>query len=256
MRDETLSLQGLTVAYKVAGQGPVLLLLHGWGSSAARWQKIVKEVAERGVRVVALDLPGFGDSTPPHAVWGIKEYAEFVRAFLEKMEEKNVVLAGHSVGGQIALQFALDNPSMVKKLVLMAPAAVRRPPGMREQALKGISKVLGYALYVAPVNVQTNARRIGYRLLRRPDYLRTYGVMREVFQKVIRQDLTPMFPSVSVPTVLIWGDKDRITPLEDARLMEDEISGAKLHIIKGSGHNLHVDAPKELAETLSLVVKS
>ncbi|MDP4007048.1 MAG: alpha/beta hydrolase [bacterium] len=255
MREESLNVQGLQVGYKIAGEGPALLILHGWGSSSGKWERIASEITKQGFRVYAIDLPGFGASSPPDAVWGIKEYAFLVLAFMDAIGESKVIIVGHSVGGQIALQLALFSPSRVEKLILLAPAAVRRGPGLREHFLKVLSKILGVLLYVAPVNVRTNIKRIGYKMLQHPDYIKTYGIMREIFQKVIREDLTAMFPQVAVPTFLIWGGEDRITPLKDARLMEQTILGSQLSIVPESGHNLHVDVPQELTELIISLAK-
>lgn len=255
MREEVIDIQGLKINYKIAGEGPAVFILHGWGSSSGNWQGIGSQIAKEGFCVYLLDLPGFGASSPPLKVWGISEYASFLVAFLNVIGENKIILAGHSVGGQIALRLALNNPSRVHKLILLAPAAVRRNPGIKEYLLQRFSKVLTFFIYLAPINIQRNIKRIGYKMISRPDYVKTYGIMREIFQRVIREDLTPSFPLVTVPTFLIWGKEDRITPLKDARIMERAIPGAQLFLISKSGHNLHVDAPHELIKLIISLVK-
>ena len=92
-------------------------------------------------------------------------------------------------------------------------------------------------------------------LMRRRDYVRTQGIMRDVFKKVITQDLTVKFSKIQAPTFIIWGDKDDLTPVQDAYLMNEMIPDSKLEIIPGVGHRLKNDAPEKLAEIIVAFLK-
>jgi pimeloyl-ACP methyl ester carboxylesterase len=249
----------LSVNYKTAGalrqaQGkPAVLILHGWGSSSDSWVEVQRMLAEKGYRVIVPDLPGFGKTQAPLDIWGVEEYADFVSQFAEQMGIEKFVLVGHSFGGQTAIQFAIAHPEKVEKLVLIASAGVRRTPGVLKALVMGIAKIASFVLYLVPSQeLRNNIKHAMYMIIRRRDYVRTQGIMRDVFKKVITQDLTAKFSKISMPTLIIWGDKDELTPVQDAYLMGELIPNSKLEIIPGGKHALNFQSPEKLAEKISL----
>lgn len=88
-------------------------------------------------------------------------------------------------------------------------------------------------------------------VIRRRDYIKTQGIMREVFKKVITQDLTAKFSKIQIPTLIIWGDKDEMTPVQDAYLMQELIPNSKLEVINAAKHALNFQAPEKLVETIT-----
>ncbi|MDA1337188.1 MAG: alpha/beta hydrolase [bacterium] len=249
MREEALNIQGLHVNYKIAGEGPALVILHGWGSSSASWSEIQESLAGQGFLVIVPDLPGFGLSAPPESAWGIAEYTKLVFQLTEKVGLKKFSLAGHSFGGQIAVQFAVDYPKKVEKLILLAAAGVRREPGKKVRIFSVIAKILNVFLSVILLKgARDLVRKIGYRLIGRRDYFVANAMMREVLAKVTREDLTPIFSKVQAPTLILWGDKDTATPIADAFLMREHIKNSSLHVLPGIGHRLRAEAPWKLLE--------
>jgi len=256
MREETIEIHGTRVNYKIAGEGRPLLILHGWGSSSDSWVEVQKNLVQVGYKVIVPDLPGFGKTEPPIEVWGTIEYAEFVSQFAEKIGMQRFVLLGHSFGGQVAIQFAVQYTQKLEKLILVTAAAVRRQTGLRGKILKYMAKIVAVLIYIFPPNLKNNIRNFGYKILRRRDYIKTYGVMRDIFKKVIHEDLSPHFSKVRIPTLIIWAEKDKMTPLEDAYIIKEAISNSSLEIIPGKGHNLHSEAPKELSEIVHMYISS
>ena len=92
--------------------------------------------------------------------------------------------------------------------------------------------------------------------IRRRDYVKAQGIMKDVFQKVIQQDLAPIFSNMKPPTLIIWGDRDELTPVQDAYLMKDLIPNAKLHIIPGAKHALNFEVPEKLSEIIIEFLKN
>ena len=189
MREETLNIEGLKVSYKIAGEGPALLILHGWGSSSDSWAEIQGNLSQKGFQVIVPDLPGFGLSTPPLNLWGIEEYKEFILKLTEKIGLKKFSLAGHSFGGQIAILFAADYPEKIEKLILLASAGVRKKPGKKVKIFGSVAKILNVFLVLVPTkNAKDLVKKICYRLIGWRDYAGAKGIMKEVLAKVIRED--------------------------------------------------------------------
>lgn len=248
-------MNGFKVHYRIMGQGQPLLILHGWGSSSDHWVKVQEHIAREEMEVVVPDLPGFGKTNCPSVIWGVKDYAEFVAQFAASIGLKKFSLAGHSFGGQVAIQFAVFYPEKIEKLILIAPAAIRRRPGVKNSVLRFAAKIIGIALYVLPPNVGANIKSIGYRLLRRPDYLKSYGIMKDIFKQVISEDLSSVLKDIRVPTLLIWGRRDTLTALEDGVFMSKQIPNAIFKIDDSCGHNFHVQIPEVLAKMTVQFIK-
>src|SRR3989344_5496517 len=250
-QEQTIKLKDISVNYKIAGQGPVILILHGWGSSSDSWFGVQEILVGKGFCVIVPDLPGFGKTQAPATVWGVGEYAEFIHEFARKLGLEKFVLIGHSFGGQAAIQFAVEHPEKTEKLVLVAAAGVRRTPGVFKKLVAAAAKLVSFLLYLVPSqDLRNNIKHAIYMAIRRRDYVRTQGIMRDVFKLVITQDLTAKFSKISVPTLIIWGDKDELTPVQDAYLMHELIRNSKLEIIGGGKHALNFQMPDKLSEVI------
>ncbi|MDP6704608.1 MAG: alpha/beta hydrolase, partial [archaeon] len=239
---------------KTAGEGQPLLILHGWGGSADSWKGIQDRVATEGYQVTSVDLPGFGETQAPTKVWGIEDYAEFVAAFVKKLEIEKIFILGHSFGGQIAIQFAVKHPDRVEGLVLCAAAGVRRKKSLKVCIVQMIAKIGKTVASVLPVQ-EDRLRSLFYKIIRRGDYVKSRGIMKRIFQKVIRQDLSFSFSYIRMPTLIVWGGQDQITPVEDGERMKDSMSETEFKVIQSSGHNIHFDAPDELVSVLLRFLK-
>ena len=251
MREETLNVQGLQVSYKTAGEGPVILILHGWGRGSDSWVEVQTKLAQAGHRVVVPDLPGFGKSNPPPTVWGVDDYVKFVKVFAEQLSLETFVLLGHSFGGQIALKFALKHPGMLQGLILYAAAVIRRPPSLKAQTIGVFTKGGNAVLSIWPLSfLKPLAKKLLYRTLGNTDYLYEKGIMKEVREKVLREDLSPYFSKLQISTLILWGENDVITPLKDARMIHKAIPGASLAIVPGVGHRIHRDRPDEASKNI------
>ncbi|MDZ4232127.1 MAG: alpha/beta hydrolase [Candidatus Pacearchaeota archaeon] len=251
MEELKAEVKGIETNYTVEGLGTPLLILHGWGSSSESWERVQSELAHDGFSVICLDLPGFGKTFPPPEAWGVSLYAAFVLSFLAQLGLNRVVLLGHSFGGQIAVRIASEHPDLAEKLILVAPAALRHDPGVATKAAAVAAKTAGALFYLFPASkLKQNMKSLLYMLLRRRDYLQAEGVMRQVFQRVIREDSTSFLSRISAPTLLIWGDRDSFVPLEDAFELERSIPHATLKVIPNVGHSPQLAVPEE---TISLI---
>jgi pimeloyl-ACP methyl ester carboxylesterase len=125
-----IRINGLDTFYQSDGQGDSIVLLHGWGTSSQSLAGVAACLAPAS-RVLSVDLPGFGWSQAPAAAWGIADYAEHVRQFLDEIGIAKAAFVGHSFGGRIAIHFASHHPHRVSHLILVASAGVRPKRGPR-----------------------------------------------------------------------------------------------------------------------------
>lgn len=231
-----------------------ILLLHGWGSSKKSWQKITALLAEKGIHVENPDMPGFGENPPPEKPWHGSDYEAWVLDFIKKNGMKTpLTIIGHSFGGGLAMKLAIDHPALVKKLVLIAAARMH----VKKSLLKRLaSKGAKFAKKLSFLPFYEIFRKAIYRfVLREKDYIRTSGTMRETFQNVIREDLTPHIGKIKAPTLIIWGDADKATPIEHAHLLAEQVKESKLVVIENAGHALNFESPEKVAGLISEFVQ-
>lgn len=230
-----------------------VLILHGWGSSSKSFEEISRILSEKGCQVFAPDLPGFGSPKAPDNPWPLDEYVHFVLNFARAQDLNKFVLMGHSFGGRIGIKFAVKYPEKLSGLILYAAAGIK-PKGQAKKKFFLIAAKIGNAIFSLPVlhGLKDFMKKILYRFTGSTDYYRANGVMKEVMKKVIAEDLTPLLPNIKIPTLIIWGSGDRITPLADAKLMENNIKDSELVIMDNLGHSAH----KEQAEKFTEIVLS
>ncbi len=237
---ETITVAGLATEHAVAvgasekaGSTLPVLALHGWGGSVESFWPVAQQLARLGHTTYVPALPGFGETALPPTAWGVPEYADFVLAYLDVLGLKQVHLLGHSFGGRISLILGADHPDRIGKIVLADSAGVRPPGNPVRDALIKIGKTVmqlpGLRLLYEPL------RRRLYRQLGATDYLEA-GPLQETFVRVVEQDLLPYAARVSRPTLLIWGDRDKDTPLWQGRQLEQTIPDAGLVVFQGAGH--------------------
>lgn len=234
---------GITLAYVDEGSGDPVVMLHGWGGQAASLTPLIVGLRDR-YRVLALDLPGFGGSSPPPVPWGTPEYAAFVEKAVASLGITRATYIGHSFGGRIVLWLAAHVPETVQALVLIDAAGIRPPstPGRRARQVfyKVMKTVLRLPILGArgPALQERLAMRFGS-----PDYRAVSGVMRSTFVKTVNLDLSECMRAVAAPTLLIWGEKDQATPIADGRTMERLIKGSRLIVVAGAGHFSYLESP-------------
>jgi len=256
MNEEKVLINDLKINYKIAGGGEPLLILHGWAGSSGSWIDVQRILAKEGFKVIVPDLPGFGKSHTPSVPWGIAEYSEFILNFLQKMGLKKVNLLGHSFGGRIAIKFASHYPERLKKLILCASAGIKHNLTFPQKIVLNLA-LIGNFLFSKKLlrRFKDVARNIFYMFLRKKDYTKVNGVMKETFKRVVEEDIRPELTNIGAKTLLIWGEKDKSVPLEDAYLMKENISHSILEIIPGASHTSNLESPQKLSSVISNFLK-
>jgi pimeloyl-ACP methyl ester carboxylesterase len=244
-----IEVAGLRAQCRMQGEGPPVLLLHGWGAQGASLQPLVTHLAQR-FRTVTPDLPGFGGSALPPDDWGVEHYADWTVALLAKLGIDRAVLLGHSFGGRIGIWLAATRPELVERLVLVDAAGIRPELDGRQRAAAPVSK-LGRAAAGLPLVGPLAGRLRGrwHRAVGAEDYANA-GPLRGTFVRVVNQDLRDLLPRVQAPTLLLWGAADDATPLADGETMERLIPDARLIVFPDAGHYSYLERTAETCAAL------
>lgn len=241
-----IKIDGLDVNYTASGPESMqpkatILLLHGWGVDSAVMEPLRSHLAQ-SCYAVSLDLPGFGSTPAPETAWSVFDYADFVERFMQKLGLENIILLGHSFGGRLSV--ILGSRGVGSKIILTDAAGI-----LPKRSLKYYLRVYSYKAAkkifsikpLLPYKEQALKRWISSNPS--SDYAQAQGVMRQIFVKVVNQDLQPLLQKIKASTLLLWGEKDTATPLSDGQLMEKLIPDAGLVVFEGAGHYPFLEQP-------------
>jgi len=232
---------GKRIHYIDEGQGDPILFVHGWGGTSASLLPLARSFIPEH-RIIIPDLPGFGQSDNPDSSWGPTEYARCIEEFLTALSVREIVFVGHSFGGGIGIIMASSAAHPVTKLIL-AGAAYRRTGSLRNSP-STVGRLLAATPWLLP------ARNILYRIFFRSSDLLKYPALESNFKRIVSTDLTPQAGKVSVPTLILWGEKDTQTPVADARRLVNLIHGSVLRTYPDIRHNLPIIRPDEVARDI------
>lgn len=278
MERSDVLLHGRRVAYRRAGDdGPMVVLVHGITQESSNWEGVARTLSE-AARLVAVDLPGHGRSDNPPGDHSIGAYATTVRDLLLALGEHGTTIVGHSLGGGVALQFAYQFPELVHRLVLIDSGGLGEEvsPLLRAATLPGAEPVirmlaseraggmalrLSRALRRVGLRVGTDLRQVWQGLSNlgeeraRSAFL---GTVRTLIgtdgQKVSAVDR--LYLAEHVPTLLLWGARDRIIPLHHGERARDHIPGSTLRVLPDAGHFPHLDQPRTVADAIAAFLAS
>jgi len=246
--EHSITLGSLPTHYTEYGSGTAVLILHGWGSSASTWKDVQEYFSSHGYRAIALDLPGFGKSAEPPREWGLAEYTDFIRSFVDQEKIGRFVLVGHSFGGRIAIDYAARYGEGVVALILCASAGIIRSRSLKRSIFALIARVGSMVTSISFLgSVKAFARKAMYVVVGERDYYNASPVMKEVMRRVLETPLAHLLPRISQPTLLAWGDADEATPLSHARMAHQLLPDSTLAIFEGRGHSLQREIPQDLA---------
>jgi len=244
------------------GESPVVLLLHGLGSDSSSWYYQVPVLTQAGFHPVALDLPGFGKSPFNEKKWTIPWVAQSLATWLSAIHARPVIVVGISLGGTIALQFALDFPLLVERLVLVNTFACLRPKHASELVylvkrlaianIKGIEYQAGLvAERLFPNEDQDGLRRIVQEQILSSDH----EVYRQAMLALGTFDVRRRLKEINLPTLVISAEQDTTVPLDNQADLVKGIKGAKQVIIPNSRHAVIVDQPELFNQVLIQFLK-
>lgn len=266
-----VTLHGHDVGFRMAGEGPAILLIHGMAGSSRTWRDVMPLLA-RDYTVIAPDLLGHGESAKPMGDYSLGAHASGLRDLLAgALGIDHATLVGQSLGGGVAMQLAYQHPELCDRLVLVGSGGLGREVSwlLRMLTLPG-------AEYLMPLFFPRFLRDRGNELsgflrdrgIRAPhaaEMWRAYASLaepdnRHAFVKTMRAVIDPggqtvsandrLYLTGSVPSLLVWGDQDDIIPVEHAHAAHARMPGSRLEIFEGAGHFLHVEEPARFAAVL------
>ena len=262
------TIHGYRRAFRVAGSGPAILLIHGIGDNSTTWHTVQSMLAQR-FTVIAPDLLGHGQSDKPRADYSVAAYANGMRDLLSVLDIERVTVVGHSLGGGVAMQFAYQFPQLVDRLVLVGAGGVSKDVNvaLRVAALPMATEALALLRLPLVLPALQAVGRIGGAMFGStglgrdlPDALRVLADLPEptassAFARTLRavvdwrgQVVTMLdrcYLTESVPVQLVWGSHDSVIPVSHAWLAHAAMPGSALEIFEGSGHfPFHDDADR------------
>jgi pimeloyl-ACP methyl ester carboxylesterase len=271
MELRTTIIDGDGVAYRLAGKGPLLLLVHGMAGSAETWRHVMPALAER-FTVLAPDLLGQGQSDKPRGEYSLGAHANTLRDLMDALGYERATLVGQSLGGGVAMQFAYQFPERCERLVLVDSGGLGREVTfyLRMLTVPGFESV--FPLFCAPWlrdagnRVATWLGRAGVRSSpAREEIWRSYASLadarsRLAFFRSLRDvidfsgqavsALRRLYRAAQLPTLIVWGARDPFIPVSHAVTAHDAIPGSRLEIFDNVGHYPHCEAPERFVEVL------
>jgi len=218
-----------------------IVILHGWGAHIEAVGPILAAL-DGASDLIALDLPGFGESDPPDREWDTDAYARFMIHFLDELAIERAHLIGHSHGGRVSIVLAADDAERVGRLLLVDSAGIPPKRGWRYRRRVAVAKLGRLIGTVGGSPGRRLQERMRSRVASR-DYLEASEAMRGTFRAVVAANLTDRLPRIRASTLLVWGDQDDDTPLWMGKRMEELIPDAGLVVLEGAGHYSYADSP-------------
>ena len=271
MELKEIQLHGHCVAYRSAGSGPVLMLVHGITSTSETWERVMPALAKR-FTVIAPDLLGHGGSAKPRGDYSLGAYASGMRDLLIALGHERATFVGHSLGGGVAMQLAYQFPERCERLVLIDSGGLGSEVNLllRMAALPGSELVLPLLASQRVLDVGHGVGRFFGRLglgfhTDISEMARGHASLADreapaAFVHTLRTIVDPMGQRVSandrlylaeeVPFLIMWGQRDRIIPVAHAHAVHERVPGSRLEIFEKAGHFPQVDEPQRFIEVL------
>jgi pimeloyl-ACP methyl ester carboxylesterase len=252
IESRTATVNGHQINYYTAGQGEPLVVVHGGLGDAGTWLNNIA-VMSLHYRVYAPDLPGFGRSQSLDGRLDILRLAEFIEDFTISLGIRRFNLMGHSIGGGVALNYALRFPQKVKKLVLISSLCLGVEIGLWVRVLSIVARSLGTILRVALRGLRWLIEKLmpplDLILPLNPANIDLGGNITTFKEQTLV--LQNRLGDLSMPTLVVWGAKDNIVPVNQAYMAAETIHNCQLKVFENIGHDVHRQKNGEFSRMLS-----
>lgn len=255
----TATVDGLTLHYYDGGptNGETLLMIHGFGANRDNWLRLARHFTDR-YRVIALDLPGFGDSSKPDASYDVATQTKRLHAFIDALKIDKPHLIGNSMGGHIAALYAAHYPDQLSSVALVDNAGITSPrmSEMFQMIERGqpnplvvrkpedFSRLMDF-VFVSPPPLPDSLKRhfAEQSMANQAHYDMIFAQLREQYVP-----LEPELPKIEVPVLVLWGDKDRVLDVSSIEVMKPLLKKSTVIVMRDCGHAPMIERPGETAQ--------
>ncbi len=241
-------INNLAIEYEDKGEGRVILFLHGWKENLHTFDSLTRKLSD-SLRVIRIDLPGFGKSEMPPNAWGLYEYVDCVENIIEKIHINVDTAIGHSFGGRVIIKGLAMRIFRARRAVLIASAGIAKRNTPRIIAFNILAKIGKVITLIPPFVFMRKALRKKLYTKAGNDY-ENAGPLKETFLKTINEDLSESASRITTPTLIVWGENDMETPLHDGKRLARLIQGSRLTVIPNAGHFVHKEKTEEIAKII------
>ncbi len=236
-----ININGYNINYEVSGKGKSVVLLHGWLASLETMEPLKKHLS-RNFQVYSIDIIGFGKSDLPKEPLNCNKFGDFLNDLLQVLNIQNPILIGHSNGGRMIINYAGRKLGSINKIILIDSAGIKPKRKPKYYLKVGLFKLIKNTVKIFPKTEMFN--NIKERTLSKfgsSDYKNSPEVLRQTMKTIVNEDLRHLMPNINVPTLLIWGENDTATPVEDGKIMERLIKDSGLVVLENAGHYSYLD---------------
>ena len=249
--EETAVVFGQNIRYFEAGQGPAVILLHGLGAVKEVWLPSLGALSGK-YHVYAIDQLGFGRSDKPLLEYEIATWVDFLQGFMQSQNIPKATIVGNSLGGWIAVDFAVQHPDMVDKLVLVDSAGLTRGQGgapipLNPSSIAETRTLLEGVFYDKKIVTDQLILLVFTNHMRNND---GYTIQRTLAGLAHPQFEDDKLKSIHAPTLVVWGRQDQLIGVDRGEKFRDGIPGAKLVVIEQCGHAPQIEKPAEFNQAV------
>lgn len=231
------------IYYEKYGKGKSnIVILPGWGDTRSTFNSMI-ETLKNYFSVYIIDYPGFGNSCFPNRDLDIYDYANLIKDFITVNNIENPIIIGHSFGGRIGIILTGLYKMQIKKMILIDSAGIKPRKKLKTKFKQMLYKFLKKTSLVFPKKIRSIYLNKLINVFGSSDFKNLDQNIRTTFIKVINEDLTKYLKNISTSTLLIWGEYDKDTPLDDGKLMNIKIEDSGLVIIPNAGHFPYLEYP-------------
>lgn len=220
-----------------------IIILPGWRLRSARFKPLSDAFEKAGYITYTIDFPGFEQGEVLIRAWNLTDYVKFVQKYLRQHNITKAIFVCHSFGGRVALKLLSQEPQKARALVISGT------PGFRTFSLRNLlasflAKIGKILIFLPPFFLFRNQLgKVLYRISGSYDYYQTTGFLRETFKNIVKERLDGYMAKIRVPTLLIWGEKDKLAGLKIAKRMKNLLRGSQLETIPDASHNFLYKQP-------------
>ena len=225
---------------KYGNKKKTIIILPGWGDNRRTFNSIIKSLKDN-YTIYIFDYPGFGNSPTPDTDLTIYDYSKIIISFINKMKIKNPILIGHSFGGRIIITLNGYYKIPIKKIVLISSAGIINKRTKKQKIRQIIYKLLKKIGFILPSNIKKRYLDKLIKIFGSNDYKNLNESLRKTFINIVREDLSKYLRNIASNTLLIWGENDSSTPINDAYTMNNLIQKSKLITLENCNHFCYIE---------------